>query len=45
MKMAILFVIALAGISALIMFGYYTNWQAAVSLFFVLWANNLSQKV
>ena len=31
------------GVPALVVFGYYTNWEAAVALFVALWANNLSQ--
>lgn len=34
----------LLGVPALIGFGMFTSWQAAVCLFFVLYANNLSQK-
>ena len=34
---------ALIGIISFIGFGYYTNWQAAVCLFFALWSDNISQ--
>lgn len=34
---------AMAGIIALIAFAYFTSWQAALALFFMLWANNISE--
>ena len=34
----------LIGVPALLWFGELTNWQTAVALFCVLYANNLSQK-
>lgn len=32
-----------AGILALIAFGYFTHWAAAISLFFIIWSNNISE--
>ena len=32
---------AVVGITSFVSFGIFTNWPAAIALFFALWANNI----
>jgi len=42
-RAAVYYVVVCVGFIFLFIFGYYTSWKAAFSLFIVLWADNYSR--